>query len=479
MAELKNVRKTKIVCTVGPATSSPEMLKKLILAGMNVARLNFSHGTHAEHGRVIKEIRRISAELERPVGILMDLAGPKIRLGELNEPEKVLEPGQDISLQYGETASDGFLPVNYQYLLDDVNEGDRILLADGRVELLVVGKTAKSLNCRVIVGGTITSRKGVNLPSTTLRIETFTEKDKKDLEYGLQQKVDIVALSFVRHEQDFDPIKKMFSGIKLPPLLVAKVERPEALVRLNKILSVVEGVMVARGDLGVEMPLEEVPLIQKRVIHESRRAGKAVITATQMLGSMVSSPRPSRAEVTDVANAIFDGTDAVMLSDETAVGSYAIEATKVLDNVCRVTEPHLIQDKYLEEEFSDLLPTTAAAISHSAVWLARDLKCAAIVAATTSGSTARLISRYRPFAPIIGLTHEPETLHQLCLSWGVIPDMMPRCDNADEMFDLAKAWGIKHGLSGPGKCLVLAAGLPVGVSGSTNLLRVIEFDEDD
>ncbi|MBW2622631.1 MAG: pyruvate kinase [Deltaproteobacteria bacterium] len=468
-------RKTKIVGTIGPATSSPEMLRRLIDAGLDVARLNLSHGNHDEHRRIIHELRRISGETGREIAILLDLAGPKIRLGEIPGGERTLEPGEELILISGQEAAGNDLPVNYTYLFEDVHVDDRILLADGRVELCVIEKKDRKVYCQVVVGGDITSRKGLNLPTSVLRIPAFTEKDRTDLEFGLKEGVDIVALSFVRDKKDLAPLREILDGLDDPPMLMAKIEKPEAILNLEEILASVEGVMVARGDLGVEMPLEEVPLIQKRVIEEARRVGRAVITATQMLHTMLNSPRPSRAEVTDVANAIMDGTDAVMLSDETAIGHYPVEAVKVLNRLCRATEPHLNSDRFLHEDHSNLIPLTEAALSRAATRLARDIEPAAIIAATTSGSTARLVARYRPPYPVVGFTSKLSTCRQLCLSWGVLPALVPVYSDVDQMFDQVKEWVQKNNLASPGDRLIVTAGIPLMVPGTTNLLKVIEM----
>jgi pyruvate kinase len=465
MSDLKNARRTKIVCTLGPATSSPEMIRRMIRAGMNVARVNFSHGDHESHGRLIHEIRLAAAELGQHVGILQDLAGPK-----------KFDVGQEVVLVSGQKAEGALLPVNYPYLCEDVEIGDRILLADGKVELYVADKRGQELHCQVVVGGVLSSHKGVNLPSSDLRIAAFTDKDRRDLEFGLEQGVDFVAMSFVRHERDLTPIREMMSSMARPPLLIAKIEKPQALKRLEQILVAVQGVMVARGDLGVEMPVEEVPVIQKRIIREARRAGRVVITATQMLGSMVTSPRPSRAEVTDVANAILDGTDAVMLSDETAVGKYPVEAVKVLDKVSLYTEPQLDSERFLREDLSELLPPTEAAISRAASWLSRDLGIAAIAAATTSGSTARLMARFRPPLPVVGLSSLERTCRQLSLSWGVLPALIPVCDNVDQMVNVVRKWLADHQVAGSGEKIIVTAGVPLQTSGTTNLLKIIQMD---
>ncbi len=326
-------RKTKIVCTLGPATDSADGIAALIDAGMDVARLNFSHGSREDHRTTIHRIREVTRSRGREIGILQDLGGPKIRLGVLPENGVRLETGDSVELGVEGRAPTGTLPVGYAYLLEDVTPGEAILLADGAVELEVVEVRRDRLVCRVVNGGLLTSRKGVNLPQANLRVPAVTDKDFKDLEVGLEEGVDFVALSFVRHEDDVAPVKARLTGLENPPLLIAKIEKPQAVERIEPIIATVDGIMVARGDLGVEMPPEKVPVIQKKIIEAARWAGRPVITATQMLRSMVDSPRPLRAEASDVANAVFDGTDALMLSEETAIGSYPNDAVGMLDRV--------------------------------------------------------------------------------------------------------------------------------------------------
>lgn len=476
MSSLADCRKTKIVCTLGPASQDDRIQARLIQAGMDVARLNFSHGDHAGHARSIRQLRKLGKELGRDIGILQDLAGPKIRLGVIADGPRELESGQEVALRPGGQAAGDELPVNYPYLLQDVNEGDQILLADGLVELKVAKKERERIKCKVVVGGPISSHKGVNLPTSILRIPAFTEKDRLDLEMGLKEGVDFVAMSFVRHENDLSPVLDLINHASQRPLLIAKIEKPEAVDRIQEILAVVDGVMVARGDLGVEMPLAEVPVIQKSIIRQARRAGKVVITATQMLRSMIDNPRPTRAEAADVANAIFDGTDAVMLSEESAVGAYPVRAVEMLDSISRATEPSLDAQPFLKEPFSKLLPLTEAAISRAACWLAEDIHPAAIVASTTSGNTARLIARYRSRFPVVGITYSQATCRQLNLSWGVIPALVPRYADTDEMFAMTRAWVAGKGLAGPGDRLIITAGIPTGVPGTTNLVKVIEMN---
>lgn len=472
------LRKTKIVCTIGPATFTPDRIKGLVQSGMDVARLNFSHGDRQSHRRTIQAIRSAARDLGKEIGILQDLGGPKIRLGKLAREEINLEAGQKIYLSPGERQDDPeLIPVTYPALLDDVGIGNHILLADGTVELIAVEKTSSRIGCTVIVGGTIQSHKGVNLPTSNLQIPALTEKDRKDLEVGLEEEVDFIALSFIRNEEDLAPVLKILGEASNRPMFIAKIEKPQAVERFERILAMVDAVMVARGDLGVEMPLEEVPIIQKRIIQQARKAGKPVITATQMLTSMLQNPRPTRAEATDVANAILDGTDALMLSDETAVGSYPIEAVSMLDRIARNTEPYLNERPFLEEAMSELLPTTAAAISRAASWLAMDLNAAAIVASTSSGSTARLVARFRPRCPVVALTENLHTQRQLNLSWGVVPDLVGSCPDTDKMFKTAYNWVLQKGIANYGDRLIITAGVPIGISGSTNLLKVMELTQ--
>jgi len=468
-------RRTKIICTLGPATSSQDMILKLIDEGMDVVRLNFSHGNHEQHRKTIRTVRLLSKQSGKEIGILQDLGGPKIRLGQLNGEKRTLTRGERIVLVAGEHAEGDSIPVNYPGLIEDIEEGNPILLADGTVQLTVVEKKGRIAVCEVVVGGVILSRKGVNLPLSRLSVPAFTDKDREDLMVGLDEKVDFVALSFIRGLEDLRNVRDIISGAAHHPMLIAKIEKPQAVENFEQILAAVDAVMLARGDLGVEMPLEEVPMIQKRIIRITRQAGKPVITATQMLGSMVENPRPTRAEATDVANAVLDGTDALMLSDETAMGTYPVEAVSTLDRIARTTEPYMSESAYLEEETSEMLHTIPAGISRAACLLALDLKAAAIMATSSSGNTARLVARFRPSMPTIALTDRIEAQRQLSLSWGVITHLVSSFIDTDEMFALARSWATDKGVVKPGDCLVVTAGVPVGVSGTTNLLKVMEI----
>ncbi len=470
----RGARRTKIVGTLGPATSTPQGVRALIKAGLDVVRLNFSHGHREEHRQTIRLIRAVSEEMGTELGILQDLGGPKIRLGEIGAARQ-LRPGENIILMPGGDASGDQLPVSYPYLIDDVSIGERVLLADGEVELKVIRKDPGRLLCEVLVGGRIASRKGVNLPGANLRVPSVTAKDLDDLRVGLEEGVDFVALSFVRHERDVVPVAEAIAEATSRPLLIAKIEKPEALQRFTEILKRVDGVMVARGDLGVEMPVEEVPMIQKRIIEEARQAAKPVITATQMLRSMVSCPRPLRAEATDVANAILDGSDALMLSEETAIGRYPVQAVAMMDRIACAVEPQFETRALLDQPIADSLPATAGALSRAACMLARDVEAAAVIACTTSGSTARLVARVRPPIPVVALTASTAVQRQLCLSWGVTAARGPVFSDTDSMFERALEWVSQQGMAMPGDRVVVTAGLPINLAGTTNLLRVMEL----
>ncbi|MDR2947335.1 MAG: pyruvate kinase [Candidatus Adiutrix sp.] len=468
-------RKTKIVATIGPASSDPEVLWRMIQAGLNVARLNFSHGKPEEHRKMVELLRSFGQDRGTEIGILQDLSGPKIRLGNIRD--RVLEQGSIIKLAPGTEESGDALPVGYQYLLEDVTVGEQVLLFDGKIDLQVVGKDDKCLSCKVIIGGPISSHKGVNLPNSELRIPAFTEKDRADLTVGLEAGVDFVAMSFVRTEKDLIPAREMIARSGRPPLLIAKIEKPQAVESIDAILEVADGIMVARGDLGVEMPIEEVPATQKKLIRAARRRGKLVITATQMLGSMVTNPLPSRAEVTDVANAILDGTDAVMLSEETAVGQFPADAVAMLDKISRRTEPVMDNRRFLMEEQCEMLDPTACAITRAVAILADDLKSKAIVAATQGGSTARLVSHLRQPVPVIGLTSNPATYRQLTLAWGVMPALIPPCDSMVLLEQLASEWIVRNHIAGKGDRVFITCGMPLQTSGTTNMVKIMDVGE--
>ncbi len=470
------MRKTKIVCTIGPASSSPEVLEQLIKAGMNVARLNFSHGTHEEHKKVIENIRTLSIGLGMPVAILQDISGPKIRIGVFKDEQVLLKTSSMFTLTCRDIVGDETqVGVNYKNLPNDVDEGDTILLNDGNIQLKVVETTSTDINCSVMVGGTLSAHKGINLPTATMDVPSLTPKDKDDLKFGISQGVDFVALSFVRQASDIEILKEIIKneGANIP--VIAKIEKHEALSNIDDIVSIVDGIMVARGDLGVEIPFEQVPLMQKMLVRKCNAAGKPVITATQMLMSMVNNPRPTRAEVTDIANAVLDGTDALMLSEETAMGNHPVEAVSVMSRIASNTESSADFSEVMEKRVIPERATTPDAISHAASMVARSLGSAAIITPTSSGSTARMIARYRPTQPIIAISPHPATVARLSLIWGVVAVAVDDLLDTDDMTKKARDIAGKMGLVKTGDTVVITAGVPIGVEGTTNLIKVEVF----
>ncbi|KAF3888287.1 MULTISPECIES: pyruvate kinase [Nostocales] len=469
-----SLRRTKIVATIGPATSSPEMLKAIIEAGATTLRLNFSHGTHADHQRNIRLIRQTAFELNKPVAILQDLQGPKIRLGKFENGSIVLAKGDPFILTNRPVVGmQDISCVTYDYLADEVPTGSRILLDDGRVEMLVedINREKGDLHCRVTVGGTLSNNKGVNFPGVYLSIKAMTEKDREDLIFGLDQGVDWVALSFVRNPQDMIEIKELISSTGKQVPVIAKIEKHEAIEQMEAVLALCDGVMVARGDLGVELPAEDVPILQKRLIATANRLGIPIITATQMLDSMVSNPRPTRAEVSDVANAILDGTDAVMLSNETAVGKFPVEAVATM---ARIAER--IEQEEAENTNTSLLRdpkrSIPNAISQAVGQIAEQLGAAAIMTLTQTGATARNVSKFRPQTPILAVTPHVNVARQLQLVWGVKPLLMLELPSTGQTFQAAMNVAQERGLLSEGDLVVMTAGTLQGVSGSTDLIKV-------
>jgi len=471
MAETKR-RKTKIICTIGPATESPQILEALIQAGMNVARLNFSHGTHEEHFAKIRTIRQISDQLKQPVAILQDLAGPKIRVGKVREGGVELRRGEKFVLTNREMIGDeNGVSVTYPFLPKEVKPKDTILLSDGTIELQVLESSGKDIQCRVIVGGVLTSHKGINLPTRTILASPFTEKDRKDLRFGIQNGVDLVSLSYVRNAVDIDRVKRFLKRASLTLPVIAKIERREALENIDEILFTSDGVMVARGDLGVETPLERIPNVQKMLIRKANVLGKPVITATQMLRSMVDHTRPTRAEVTDVVNAIYDGTDAVMLSEETATGRFPVEAVQMMAKIVQAAEEEFPFSQFLRRE-ADGSAALPQAISRAASLLAEEVGAMAIVVPTESGSTARWVSRHRPRQPILALSRHLSTVRSLNLCWGVYPFLVSDWRDTDDMLERAKRMPKKLGLASRGDKVIIIAGVPISIPGTTNLIKV-------
>ena len=471
MPEIDLTRRTKIVATIGPATESPERIKELVKAGATTFRLNFSHGEHSEHAKRINTIREISKELGLHIGILQDLQGPKIRLGTFKAGPIALSEGDKFKLTSKEVEScQDIATVTYNQLVDEVTTGSRILLDDGRVEMKVIdiSKEEQTLNCLVTVGGVLSNNKGVNFPDVQLSVKALTDKDQKDLEFGLKLGVDWVALSFVRNPDDILEIKELIKKHGYTTPVVAKIEKFEAIDQIDAILPLCDGVMVARGDLGVEMPAEEVPLLQKELIRKANSLGIPIITATQMLDSMASSPRPTRAEVSDVANAILDGTDAVMLSNETAVGDYPVQAVMTMATIAR-----RIERDYPQRSIESNLPSTIPnAISAAVSSITRQLNAAAILPLTKSGATANNVSKFRPATPILAITNEISVARRLQLVWGVTPLLIVDHESTTQTFSAANKLAKQMKILQEGDLVVQTAGTLTGVSGSTDLIKV-------
>lgn len=464
------MKKTKIVCTIGPASDNQDTIQALILNGMNVARLNFSHGSHEGHLQKIKIIRELSAKLDRPIAILLDLAGPKIRIGHIPDPGIVLTPGHQFILTSRPIeGSMEAVSLTYKDLPREVKVGDRLLLADGLMELLVEEANETDIICKVVTGGVLTSHKGINLPTGTIRTASLTEKDRSDLLFGLENGVDFIALSFVKTAEDIKMVKDIIAAKGKDTPVIAKIEKHEAVDNIDAIMDISDGIMVARGDLGVEIPLEDVPLIQKRLIAKANMCGKPVITATQMLRSMVTSPRPTRAEAADVANAVLDGTDAVMLSEETASGDYPVAAVLYMSRLAAAAETG-----FPFEEFLAMIPRKdiSESVAHASCVLASHLEAKAIVAHTQSGRTARYISRFRPRQTIVALSPNEETVRRLALSWGCLPRLVNDPHDTDDMIEKASQAALQSGEAKPGDLIVITVGHPICVSGTTNMLRV-------
>ncbi|MBD0387268.1 MAG: pyruvate kinase [Nostoc sp. C3-bin3] len=469
-----SLRRTKIVATIGPATSSPEMLKAIIEAGATTLRLNFSHGTHADHQRSIRLIRQTAFELNQPVAILQDLQGPKIRLGKFDNGSIVVTKGDRFTLTNRPVVGTQEIScVTYDYLAEEVPVGAKILLDDGRVEMVVeeINRDKGDLHCRITVPGKLSNNKGVNFPGVYLSIKAMTDKDREDLMFGLDQGVDWVALSFVRNPQDLIEIKELISSTGKQVPVVAKIEKHEAIEQMEAVLALCDGVMVARGDLGVELPAEDVPVLQKRLIATANRLGIPIITATQMLDSMVSNPRPTRAEVSDVANAILDGTDAVMLSNETAVGNFPVEAVATMARIAERMEQEEAQHLNLRS-LRDSRRSIPNAISQAVGQIAEQLGASAIMTLTQTGATARNVSKFRPQTPILAVTPHVNVARQLQMVWGVKPLLVLGLPSTGQTFQAAINVAQELKLLSEGDLVVMTAGTLQGISGSTDLIKV-------
>ncbi|NYE57049.1 pyruvate kinase [Carboxydothermus ferrireducens] len=467
------MKRTKIVCTIGPASNDVGILKEMIISGMNVARINFAHGSHEEHRERIEKVRRASLEVGIPVAILIDTKGPEIRIGKVENGKIVLKEGDLVVFDPDIAEGQGLrVPVNYPGLARDVNVGGTILLDDGLIELKIEDIQGNKVIARVITGGELSNNKGVNLPGVKVNLPALTEKDRKDIDFGIEIGADFIAHSFVRKAADVLALRRYLEEKGADMEIIAKIENQEGVENIDEIIKVADGIMVARGDLGVEIPTEDVPLVQKEIIEKCNKNGKPVITATQMLDSMIRNKRPTRAEATDVANAIFDGTDAVMLSGETAAGKYPVEAVKTMARIAEKAEEKLLTLRKLNKPTTKSFKTVTDAISHASVTTAEELDAGAIITPTSSGYTARMVSRYRPAVPIIAATPDMKVLKKLTLVWGVFPLLVKTSDSTDEMLSKAIEASLESGLLKPGDLVVLTAGVPVGVKGTTNLLKV-------
>ena len=465
--------RTKIVATLGPASNTAGIIEQLIRAGMDIARLNFSHGTTEDHRRLISNVHAASEKAGKDVGILLDLQGPKIRIGKLEKDAVHLEEGTQFIITTRDIAgNEREVSTNYTPLPQEISVGSHILLDDGLLELEVLKTTGTDIICNIIRGGRLTEKKGINVPGAQLSVPSLTDKDKEDLLTGIREGVDYVAISFIRTADDVTSVKNIVKreGASIP--VIAKIEKPEAVDNLDEILKVADGIMVARGDLGVELPPEEVPIIQKEIIRRCNKEGIPVITATQMLESMIQHPRPTRAEASDVANAILDGTDAIMLSGETAVGKYPVEAVSMMDRIAAVTENRLFKTMKAGPEGIKVWGDSEHAIAHAVYFTAMDINATAIVAFTKSGGTARIISKYRPAIPIIGVTHTPPILKRFSLYWGVRGVLVELKENTDEMIYGVEQKLLETGLAKQGDTVIITLGVPWGVAGSTNMLMI-------
>ncbi|MFC2005715.1 pyruvate kinase [Chloroflexota bacterium] len=466
-------RRTKIVCTIGPATGTAAAIERLIRSGMNVARLNLSHGTHNIHAHYIQTVRRISRRLGMEVAVLIDLPGPKYRIGRLKDGQAILKKNAQVTLTTRDIEGDeALLPVNLPNLPQDVKVGDTVLLDDGAMQLRVLGKKGSEVKCRVVVGGVLTERRGLVVPGMRTSVPFITDALREHIFFSVQQRPDYLAVSFVSSSEDICSVRATLRDNNADIPIIAKIEQVQAVKDFDNILSASDGIMVARGDLGVDISLEKVPLIQKEIIRKCNRVGKPVITATQMLESMVSAARPTRAEVTDVANAIFDGTDATMLSAETSIGRYPIQAVRMMAKIARETEKRLSAEHLTAKRSGWIEQETDELISYSACYTADSLGAVAIVAFTQSGGTARRVSKYRPRVPILAITPSEVISGRLLLHWDVYPFQVGAASSLDELFAMGAKLAKDLGLAKPGDVIVITGGVPIGVAGSTNLLKV-------
>lgn len=468
------MRKTKIICTLGPATDNEDVMRKLILNGMAVARMNMSHGTHEDHKKRADVVKRLRAELDMPVAILLDTRGPEIRTKNFKNGSEMLETGQTFTFTTEDVEGDcERCSITFKDLPKDVKRGDRILVDDGLIEMYVSSTSKTEIICEVLNGGKIASHKGINVPGTRLSLPFISEQDKKDIAFAVEQDLDFIAASFTRSSDDILQLRKELDKNNCNDIrIIAKIENSEGVDNIDDIIRVSDGIMVARGDLGVEIPMEDIPILQKKLITKAYNAGKQVITATQMLDSMMVNPRPTRAEATDVANAIYDGTSAIMLSGETAAGKYPVQAVKTMARIAERTEQDIdYKGRFSKRQLTEQ-PDVTSAISHATCTTAHDLGAVAIITVSKTGQTARMISKYRPDCPIISGTTSQKVLRQMNLSWGVIPILVDEKTNTDELFEHVVNVAEQHELVKNGDLAVITAGIPLGVSGTTNMLKV-------
>lgn len=473
------MRKTKIVCTLGPATDGEGVLREMMLAGMNVARFNFSHGTHPEHKARLEQVKALRQELDLPVAAMLDTKGPEVRLKNFAGGSVTLQEGQEFTLTVEDVEGDATrCAVTYAELPQDVKAGDTILLDDGLVRLTVLSTTASAIRCRVENGGVMKDHKGVNVPGVSLSMPYMSQQDREDILFGMEEGFDFIAASFVRSAADVRELRKLLESRKSRIRIIAKIENQEGVDNIDEILEAADGIMVARGDLGVEIPAAKVPILQKQIIRKGLQAGKPVITATQMLDSMMRNPRPTRAEVSDVANAVFDGTSCVMLSGETAGGKYPLEALTAMVNIVEEAEQSIHYWRQFEKRRVIPASNINDAITHTCCLTAKDLEAKAILAATNSGRTARMICRFRPACPVAALTMHEKVRRQLAICWGVIPFLTGEVTSTDRIFSLSAEVALKERLVQNGDTVVITAGVPLGKSGSTNLIKAAIVNEE-
>jgi pyruvate kinase len=468
-------RRTKIVCTIGPASGSPAMVERMIRSGMNVARLNLTHGSFAEHAAYVEIIRRTSDKLGFPVAILMDIPGPKYRTGDMKLGQATLKKGATFVLTVRKVEGDAKeVSVNLPNLTKDVKAHDLVLVDDGAIQLRATEVSATDVRCKVLVGGVLKSRKGITVPGMKRSVPFLTGDSMSAIQFAAAQHPDFIGVSFVTGADDLSQVREFLTGARVNIPLISKIETRQAIAEFDHILAASDGIMVARGDMGVELPLPKVPLIQKEIIRKCNEAGKPVITATQMLESMILAPRPTRAEVADVANAIFDGTDAIMLSAETSVGRYPVQALRMMVQIARETDGALPYSRMLHDKDDVRRPETDDAISFDACHTAFQLGAKAIVAFTTSGSTALRVSRYRPKAPVLAITPVPVVRRRLALTWGSYPFEVDPQKTVDDVFERAAELARDIGIAKKGDLVVVTAGIPLGIPGTTNLLKVVQ-----